>query len=127
MTMKDLLRRRFLSFTHAIDGIEYVLRTQPNSRIHCFFTVLVLVIAAILHVSLVEFAILVMAIGFVWAAELFNTAVEVTIDLVSPQQHPLAKAIKDVSAGGVLISAITAVILGLVIFAPPLLKWLGFR
>lgn len=123
--MKEFLRRRLISFAHAFDGIGYVLKTQPNAKIHFSMTVMVVLVAILLKLTMLDFAILALVIGFVWAAEFFNTAVELTIDLVSPQQHPLAKAIKDVAAGAVFISALTAVIIGLIIIAPPLLKWLG--
>ena len=123
--IKNFFKSRLRSFAHAFDGIGYVFRTQPNAKIHLFFTVIVLSLSVLIHLQPVEIGILVVVIGIVWAAEFFNTAFEATIDLISPQPHPLAKAVKDVAAGGVLISAITAIIIGLVIIVPPLLRWMG--
>ena len=75
-----------------------------------------------LRVPLRDAALLVFAMGLVWTMELINTAIEATVDLASPQIQPLAKVAKDVSAAGVLASAITAVLVGLMILGPPLLK-----
>jgi diacylglycerol kinase len=60
------------------------------------------------------------AVSAVWTAELMNTAVERTVDLVSPDEHPLAEAAKDTAAGAVLVASLFAVAVGLVVLAPPL-------
>lgn len=72
-----------------------------------------------------EWAILLLTIGSVIAAEVMNTAIEIVVDLVQPNFHPLAGMAKDVAAGAVLMTAIQAVAVGIVIFGPPLGRWVG--
>jgi diacylglycerol kinase len=74
------------------------------------------------NITKVEWMMIVFATGFVFVSEAFNTAIEIDIDLTSPNYHPYARDTKDVAAGAVLISAIMAVIIGLIIFLPYLIK-----
>jgi diacylglycerol kinase len=83
-------------------------------------TVCVIALGAWLSLSRIEWAILALAMGLVWIAEFFNTALEAVVDLASPDIHPLAKVSKDVGAAAVLIAAITSVVVGLLILGPPL-------
>ncbi len=112
---------RIQSFKHAFSGWWYVLRTQRNAWIHLLATLTVLVVGLILRIRTVEWAVLAVAIGLVWTAEFVNTALEAVVDLASPELHPLARVGKDVGAAAVLISALLAVIVGLLILGPPLL------
>lgn len=123
--MSKFLRKRIASFGYAFNGIGYVFKTQPNIWIHLCATVIVLSAALFLRLALVEIIVLVLVIAIVWITEFINTAIELSVDLISPQYHPSAKVIKDIAAGAVLISALTSIIIGLVIFVPPLLKLLG--
>jgi len=125
--MKNFLSRRLRSFSYATNGILYVLKSQPNTWIHAVATLLVINTAFLLQISAVEFAILILVIGLVWVTEFLNTSIEVVVNLVSPQHNPLAKAIKDISAGAVLIAAITSVITGILIILPPLIRLLGVK
>jgi diacylglycerol kinase (ATP) len=108
------------SFGHAFRGVFYALRTQRNFRIH--FAAIVVVITAGLWLDITHYAwaLLTLTIGGVLALEMLNTALEVFVDLVEPEYHPLAKRIKDLMAGAVLVSAIAAVIVALLIFGPSL-------
>lgn len=112
--------RRVLSFRYAFEGWLYVLRTQRNAWIHAAATIAVVILAFWLDVSLIEWAILILAITIVWMAEFANTALEALVDLVSPEMHPLAKSAKDAAAGAVLVSACGAAAAGLLILGPPL-------
>lgn len=118
--MIDFVRGRLASFGPAFAGIAYVLRTQPNAWVHGLVTLAVVALGVWLQVALAGWVFLVLAIGLVWMAEFFNTALEAIVDLASPQQHPLAKAAKDVSAAAVVLAALTAAILGLLVLGPPL-------
>ncbi|MFX3633669.1 MAG: diacylglycerol kinase family protein [Candidatus Pristimantibacillus sp.] len=112
---------RFMrSLSYAISGIAYAVRTQRHIRFHLIAAILVCGISAILALTRLEWAILLLTIAFVIAAEMINTAIEQVVDLASPNLHPLAKAAKDVAAGAVLIAAMMAVIIGLLILGPPL-------
>ena len=121
--MRNFTRGRLFSFKYAFSGLRYVVRSQRNAWIHAAITIGVLILAVLLKISLVEWGILLLAIGLVWTAEIFNTALEALVDLASPNTHPLAKIAKDTSAAAVLFSAIISGLIGLVILLPPLLGW----
>ncbi len=111
---------RVASFRYAFGGIWYLLRTQPNARIHAAISLAVLILGAWLNLTCTAWAMLMLAIGLVWTAESFNTALEAVVDLASPTLHPLAKIGKDVSAAAVLMTAITALVVGVLVLGPPL-------
>jgi len=108
------------SLTHAVSGIVHAVRTQVNMRVHALIALLVLLAALSMGVSRLETTALVLAIGFVMVAEMFNTAIEAAVDLVTREYHELAKVAKDVAAGAVLLAACTAVFVGALIFFPRL-------
>jgi diacylglycerol kinase (ATP) len=105
------------SFDHAYRGLIYAVRTQRNMRLHVIISVLVLVASLLVGVSKLELAILVLVILLVFITEMFNTAMEFAVDLVTKEYHPLAKLAKDVSAGAVLVSSVGAVLVGYLILA----------
>ena len=118
--MWNFLISRYHSFLHAIHGWWYVLRTQRNAWIHAVVATLVFIAAVWLQISRDEWTIVILTTTMVFAAEFINTAIEAVVDLASPEKHPLAKVGKDVGAGAVLISALAAVLIGLLILGPPL-------
>ncbi|HLG64506.1 MAG TPA: diacylglycerol kinase family protein [Ktedonosporobacter sp.] len=107
-------------FTYAFSGLWYALRTQRNARVHLAIALFAIIAGFLLRISSVEFAIIFVAIAGVFISEMFNTVMELCVDLASPEYHPLAKIAKDVAAGAVLLNAILAVIIGLFIFGPHL-------
>lgn len=100
------------SLNCAIEGILWAVKTQRHMLFHLVAAILVLVGALVLRLSLHEFALLALAITLVLFAELVNTAIEVVVDLVSPDFHPLAQRAKDVAAGAVLLASVGAMVLG---------------
>ena len=109
---------RFIdSVNCAIEGILYTVRTQKHMRYHFLAALLILLAALLLRVSPVEFMLLALAISFVLFAELLNTAIEVVVDMISPEFHPMAKAAKDVAAGAVLVAAFGTAIMGYLVLA----------
>jgi len=118
--IRNFFRSRARSFRHAFSGWGYALRTQPNTWIHTVFSLAILMVCAWLRLPPRDFAIIIVTITLVWAAELINTAIEAAIDLASPDPHPLAKAGKDAAAGAVLVTAIGAILIGLLVLGPPL-------
>jgi diacylglycerol kinase len=108
------------SFGYAFEGLALMLRTQPNFVVHLCLAALALILAAILHLTPVEFAILVLTIGLVLVMECVNTVLETVCDLVSPAYHPMVKRAKDVSAAAVLIGAIAAVVIAAFLYLPHL-------
>jgi len=122
--MIAFLKSRWRSIKVALEGVVYLLRTQKNAWIHALITFFVLVMGILLGLSRMEWVVLLLTIAVVWATESLNTAMEVLVDIVSPQQRPIAKTCKDVSAAGVLIAAVIAVAVGVLIFGPYLWQWL---
>lgn len=108
------------SFGHALNGVGRTWLHERNFRIHVTVAIAVAALAIALRVSLAEGAILVLAMGLVFASELLNTAIEALVDLVSPEYHEAARTSKDAAAGAVFLSALTAAIAGLLILGPPL-------
>ena len=107
---------RFIdSVNCAIEGIIYTAKTQKHMRRHFIVAMALLLTVLLLRVSPLEFTMLVVSVCFVLCAELLNTAIEVIVDMVSPEFHPLARVAKDVAAGGVLVAAIGAVVMGYLI------------
>ncbi|MHC1683476.1 MAG: diacylglycerol kinase [Clostridiaceae bacterium] len=104
------------SFNYAIEGIIYAVRTQRNMRIHMLVSLLILTACFFYNLSKGEILILTLSITLVIFAELINTAIECTIDIISNYYHPLAKIAKNTAAGAVLVTAINAVFVGYIIF-----------
>ena len=112
---------RLKSTTHAWRGLGIFIKTTHNSWIHIFFGVLAVYLGFVLHISSIEWAMIVFCIGLVIITEAINTAFEIDIDLTSPTFHPYARDTKDVAAGAVLLSVLVAGIVGLIIFLPKII------
>ena len=113
------IRKFFKSFGYAIEGIVMTMREQ-NFRFHLLSAVIVMIAGLFTGLSIIEWIIIVLVITLVIGAEMFNTAIERVVDLVSPDYHPLAKQAKDIAAASVLVFAACSVIIGVLIFLP---KW----
>ncbi|MFC5713426.1 diacylglycerol kinase family protein [Thalassorhabdus alkalitolerans] len=113
-------RRLFHSFRFASYGIKHVIIHEQNMRIHLAAGILVLLAGFLLGIPKVHWLLLLLTIGGVWSLEILNTAIERTVDLVTDEYHPLAKAAKDIAAAGVFVFSLIAVIVGIVIFLEPL-------
>lgn len=113
------------SFQNAMRGIRAAVLSERNMKIHLTVAVFVIVISFLFKLSVGEWLLVLFAIGGVIALELINTAIERAVDLVTDEYHPLAKEAKDMAAGAVLVFAILSVIVGLVIFFPKLLVFVG--
>jgi len=114
------IRARVGSFKYAANGIVNFFKAEHNALLHALGTLVAIFLAISLHVSRIETIVLVFAIGFVWVAELFNTAIEKIMDFVSMEQDPNIGFIKDLSAGAVLVAAVVAFIAGCIVFIPKL-------
>lgn len=104
------------SFNAAIKGIVWVLKSQKNMKFHFLAAAGILIVSIFLEFSKLELIAIFFSIVFVLTAEMFNTVIEYTIDIISPEFSKRARIIKDVSAGAVLISAINAAVIGYVVF-----------
>jgi diacylglycerol kinase (ATP) len=119
--MSNYIKSRFVSIKNALNGLWQVLKSQQNAHLHLIATVIVILTGLWLGLSIANWVFLLLVIGMVWIAEFLNTALEVIVNLASPDQHPLAKVGKDVGAAAVLIAAIIALIIGIIILGPPLI------
>ncbi|TKI56212.1 diacylglycerol kinase family protein [Brevibacillus antibioticus] len=115
-------RRLTRSFTYALQGISYTVRTQRNMQIHVAAAVLVLAVACWLQIPRSDVLLVLFSIGLVFSLELVNTSIEAVVDLASPEWHAKAKIAKDVGAGAVLVAAILSFIIGVLVFGQPLLQ-----
>lgn len=113
------------SFKYAFEGILQAYVGEQNLKIHTVIAVLVIIFGFILKISYTEWLVCLVLIGLVLMAEFFNTSIEYLVDLASPEIHPLAKATKDTASAGVLMMAIISSIIGLIIFVPKLISFIG--
>lgn len=102
-------------FKVAMAGLVHTFRTQRHMRVHLYVTVATVFLALAMNLRVREVLVLIFMISFVLVAEMFNSAIEATVDLVSPNYHPLAKFAKDIAAGAVLLSTIMAILVGALI------------
>ncbi|HRH31049.1 MAG TPA: diacylglycerol kinase family protein [Candidatus Paceibacterota bacterium] len=113
-------RSRLKSMSNAWRGIKIMFRGQYNIWIHTMILGLVVMAGIFFSITLLEWIFIIFAAGMVFAAEAFNTAIEIDMNLTSPEFHPHARDTKDVAAGAVLITAIVALLVGIIIFLPRL-------
>lgn len=114
------LQARLNSFGFAFKGISRFFLQEPNAWIHLVATLIVFIAAVFFQVSNFEMISLIVVTGFVWVAEIFNTAVERIMDFISTERNSQIEFIKDLAAGGVLVAAITAIATGAIVFIPKL-------
>jgi diacylglycerol kinase len=113
------------SFGNAFAGLAYAVRTQRNAKIHLLATAVTVALSLWLGLSAEQWCLIFLAFGLVWLAELSNTALEDAVDLACPVDHPLAKTAKDVKAAAVVAAVFSAVLVGVFILGPALVRKLG--
>jgi diacylglycerol kinase (ATP) len=124
-TSKFILRRLAASFRNAFSGLVILLRCENNARIHVIILSLVIIAGIVLKIAPAHWIAISLAAGLVLACECFNTAVEYLCDVVMPEYDSRIKKAKDLSAAGVLISAIVSVVIGLMVFIPAIIRFFG--
>ena len=126
MNLKSKDKRTFKgSVKNCLDGIGYVTKSEKNFKREIALGIIALILSYILKIDKIEFIIVLTMICLVLTAEIINTAVERTVDLVTKEYHELARIAKDVSAGSVLVTSIFALIIGIIIFMPKIITLLG--
>lgn len=115
-------KARIRSFGYAFNGLKIVWREEHNFRVHLLAAVLAIALSWALRISPYEWLAVVFSIGFVLVCELLNTALENLADFVCPEKNPSIKRIKDIAAAAVMLSSLTALLIGLLIFVPKLLS-----
>lgn len=118
------LRAWLKSFRFAYEGLLYALSTQKNMKFHFVLAFAVFLLALFLQLDKLDILFILLAVTLVLITELINTAIEKTVDLTSPDPHPLAKVAKDVAAAAVLVAAVFAAAVGVIIFYEPFDLWL---
>ncbi len=117
---------RFLkSFTYSIAGLKYAYKYEQSMLIHVIATICVLTVNIFFQVTGMEWLITLLAIGMVLSAELINTSIEAVVDMITLEEHPLAKIAKDCSSAATFVLAIMAAIIGCVIYIPYIMTFLG--
>ena len=116
--------KRILSFKYALEGIWNALKEEPNLKFHFSAGFLAIFLGILFRITSIQWAIIILIIGLVISVELTNTAIEAIVDSFTDKTHPGAKLAKDISAGAVLILAITAIVIGVIVYLPYLLKFL---
>lgn len=126
MSLKSKDKRTFKgSVKNCLDGISYVTKNEKNFKREIALGIIALILSYILKIDKIEFIIVLTMICLVLTAEIINTAIERTVDLVTKEYHELARIAKDVSAGSVLVTSIFALIIGIIIFIPKIITLLG--
>ena len=121
--MSKYIKKRLKSFKHAFNGIGDMIKEEPNARIYIVLGVIALLLGYFLHISPTEWIVVCAVIGFVFAMEAVNTAIENLADYASnKERHPLIRKAKDLGAAAALIASIVALIAGIIIFLPKLLS-----
>ena len=115
---KFSIKKRIKSFSYALCGLKTALKEEHNVRIHLVATLLVLALSIFFDINTYEWIAVIFSIGFVFAMELINSAIENTADFISLEKHDTIRKIKDLSAAAVFMSALAAFIIGLIIFLP---------
>lgn len=110
-------------FGYAFSGLHHAFKSQLNFKVHILIAFVISFVGYLLKLSVTEWLWIIVLTGIVLLTELLNTGIEVLVDLVSPEIHPKAKIIKDVAAAAVLVAALTAVVVGLIIFIPKILNY----
>lgn len=118
MNRKFSISGRIKSMQYAFSGLTVLLIEEHNARVHFFSTIVVLVFAALLGASSVDWLILILVISIVWITEALNTSVENLCDLITTEYDPRVKKIKDIAAAAVFIASVCAVSCGLIVFIP---------
>lgn len=120
MPLFELATAILKSCSYAYRGIVFAMRSQRNFRIHLVVGAIVLCAAPALKLHRLEIALLVLTVTGVIAAELFNSAVELVLNLLQSRDHPVVRAAKDIAAGSTLAAVLGSVVVGLLIFGPRL-------
>jgi len=114
------LQQRFHSFGYAGKGVSYLMRTEAQFKVHLFLGAIVVFLGVWLHISFIEWAVISLAMGMVFCAEAFNTAIEHWVNWLSPERCPEAGKVKDIAAAAVLLASLGALGVGFAVFLPKL-------
>lgn len=115
-------KTRILAFKYAFEGLAAAVREEPNLKLHLIFYILVMSAGWYFQITKIEWILVTILSGLVFSVEMTNTAIEAVVDSFTDKQHPGAKLAKDIAAAAVLVAAITAAIVGIIVFVPYIFK-----
>lgn len=118
---KDIHKKILHSFVYAFEGIKILLKEEHNYVFHTFASIIAIILGFIYKLSSIEWCIVILTIGFVIVTETLNTSIENIMDFVCPDKNRIVKKIKDLSAAAVFVSAVSAFVVGLIIYLPKIL------
>ena len=118
MSGKFSFSKRIKSFSHAWRGFSVFIKKTHNAWVEIAAFILGIILALYFQITAGEWTTLILVSGLVFVSEAFNTALEIDMDLTSPEYHPYARDVKDIAAGAVLISVVIAILISIIIFAP---------
>lgn len=114
--------KNFISaLKNAFNGIKCVFKCERNLKIQLTFAIIAILFSAFFKINLIEWAIIILVIFVVFLSEMFNSAIEVIVDMITPEYNEKAKIAKDIAAGGVTLSAIASIVIGILIFLPKII------
>jgi undecaprenol kinase/diacylglycerol kinase (ATP) len=119
------ITKRLKSFGFAFNGLRILFKEEHNSRIHFFATVIVIIAAILFELNTYEWIAIIFSIGLVITTEIINTAIENIADFLTTDKNDNIKKIKDLSAASVLISSMTAILIGVIVFLPKIKFWIN--
>lgn len=112
----------FEALKNSINGLVYAIKEQKNLKIQLFIAVVVVIFSVILQINKIEMIFICISISFVIFAEVVNTSIEKTVDLVTEEYNEKAKIAKDIAAGAVSIASLNAIIVGIIVFLDEIIK-----
>lgn len=121
----DALKKLLWSFRYAFAGLILVIKSEQNMRIHCLGTVVAVCLGLFFRISSLEWIAVILSIGLVISAEIFNTAIEILADRVTMLDDELIRRAKDAGAAGVMVMAFATLVVGAIVFLPKFLTLLG--
>tara|TARA_B110000285_G_scaffold214738_1_gene260431 strand:- start:314 stop:688 length:375 start_codon:yes stop_codon:yes gene_type:complete len=121
MNQKFSIIKQLKSFSFALNGLKILFKEEHNARIQLVAAFLVILMGVYFNINSFEWVIVVLSIGFVFVSELLNSSIEAVCDFIQPEKHQAIKRIKDLAAGAVLFSAITALVVACIIFSPKII------
>ena len=113
---------RIKSFIPAFQGILFIIKNEKNTWIHLLASIIAILLILILKFTYIESLFFLSAIFLVWIAEIFNSAIEYTLDFIHPEKNLEIKIIKDISAAGVLLSAVYALLVAIIVLISKISK-----
>lgn len=120
--MRERIMHHTHSFRYAWEGLKHAWTDEPNFSIHVILSFVAVLVGILLKISTIEFAIIFLVISVGLATELVNTAIESVTDLVTKEHRQEARIAKDVAAGMMLVVAIGALLIGLTIYIPYIIR-----